>query len=137
MEQGDKDRSSSLIADLLTVVFCYSLFMLVASLVGITLSSLALLRDNHPESFRKDMSQIWTVAVNSAVQGILLGIICGLVVTALQRIFKSRDLSGEMIDRAVNALRMPMFIVGVANGVLSAILTVTKFRGAWIWNWIK
>jgi hypothetical protein len=73
--------------------------------------------------------------MNAAVSGMCLGVVAGLLCTAVYKVLRSRERLQACADQAFDVVQTPLFWLGLANGALIGVLTASKFRGASIWKW--
>jgi hypothetical protein len=118
-------------SNFLLTLACFSLFMTAASFVGSFFPAAMLAHYNAPSNW----TIFSTVLINGGLAGTCLGIFCGLFCVLAYTIFQPQDRLSTAADRALDVLKAPLFILGVANGVLIAILTDSKFHRTYIWRW--
>jgi hypothetical protein len=116
--------------DLVSTVAYFALFLAIASLVGAFFPSMIAGPRAHP-----NWNMFLIAIVNATVAGTCLGGLCALLFLVGFAIFRGQNQSRSSADRATDMLQAPLFILGVANGALVAILTGSRFGGTSIWGW--
>ena len=116
----------------LAVFGSFPLFATVASLAGAIFPAMVA-ADQHVA--HPNLKIVWSPLLNSALAGMLLGVLFGAFCIAAYWVSHADTTLLDCADRALTAVQTPFFWAGLANGMLIGALTVTRFRGALIWNW--
>jgi hypothetical protein len=121
--------------DVLFVLTCFSFFMAIASFVGSFLPALVEGNCLYWTFAGAKWGVFWMILINGVVAGLCWGAFFGFLRTLSYWVLQ-RSRTRTYTDHALKILQAPLFILGVANGLLVAILTTALFGRTWIWEWL-
>jgi len=128
-----RQRASSNLVGLVVELVSFPLFAVVASLAGAILPAMIMSDQHLPHPI--NLRIVWSPLVNSGLAGTCLGVLSGVLSITTYRIFHADANLHSCADRALSAVQTPLFWAGLAIGIITGALTVSKFHGTLLWNW--
>lgn len=126
-----REPRPSQFGDFSFVIAAFTCFFAIASLVGAFLPAMVM---GHWRSYPNNWRIFVTILTNGALAGVFLGAVYGFF-SVLGCIAFGVGGNETSAERALDGLNTPIFIFGVAIGVVVGVLTATRFYEQWIWLW--
>jgi len=139
-EEGSRRRGGLRLAsrglvDCIVYFACFPLVTTVASLIGAAFVAMLVAGHYTFQPGHASLRMVWAPLVNSIATGACLGALWGALSTIAYKLFRPNCDLRVSADRALDVMQGPLFWIGLANGLVVGLLTISTFQGALIYAW--